>query len=198
MQGKFFTDAAAGAGYDDDIVESFTAKIETALGQKLNWDDDDIVLQNIQARSRSPIIWMLANKKNCLLLVTSNRSEGDVGYATMDGDTSGSIAPIAGIDKHFNRQWIKWAEVNLQIPGLEKTNKLIPTAELRPTSDQQTDEDDLMPYSILVEIEQKAIRDHLSPAQVFDSLTVKKLCNKKKLSHTLKIVLLVQFGSATG
>ena len=166
----------------DDIVESFSAKIETALGQKLNWDDDDIVLQNIQARSRSPIIWMLANKKNCLLLVTSNRSEGDVGYATMDGDTSGSIAPLAGIDKHFIRQWLKWAEVNLQIPGLEKTNKLIPTAELRPTSNQQTDEDDLMPYSILVAIEQKAIRDHLSPAQVFDLLTVRKLCSNKKLA----------------
>ena len=45
------------------------------------------------------MIWMLANMYNSLLLSTSNRSESAVGYATMDGDTSGSIAPIAGINK---------------------------------------------------------------------------------------------------
>src|SRR5690606_15767735 len=85
----------------DDEVNSYTSKIETALGRKLTWEKDDISLQNIQARTRSPIIWMLANVKGAILLTTSNRSEADVGYATMDGDTSGSLAPIAGITKVF-------------------------------------------------------------------------------------------------
>ncbi|MDZ7646344.1 MAG: NAD(+) synthase [Cytophagales bacterium] len=85
----------------DDEVTSYESKIETALGRKLSWETDDIAKQNIQARSRSPIIWMLANIKQAVLLTTSNRSEGDVGYATMDGDTSGSLAPIAGVDKPF-------------------------------------------------------------------------------------------------
>ena len=44
---------------------------------------------------------MLANLNNALLLSTSNRSEAAVGYATMDGDTSGGLSPIAGIDKAF-------------------------------------------------------------------------------------------------
>jgi NAD+ synthase (glutamine-hydrolysing) len=150
-----------------DEVKSYTEKIENALGRRMTWKEDDIALQNIQARARSPIIWMLANVKNALLLSTSNRSEGDVGYTTMDGDTSGSISPVAAVDKHFLLQWLAWAEKNLNYPGLQKVNSLQPTAELRPAENQQTDESDLMPYSIIVEIERLAIRDRRSPLDVF-------------------------------
>lgn len=151
----------------DEEVDSYTKKIETAIGRKLTWEQDDITLQNIQARTRSPIIWMLANLNNALLLSTSNRSEGDVGYTTMDGDTSGSIAPIAGVDKHFIRQWLIWAESTLDRPGLATVNSLSPSAELRPLERTQTDEKDLMPYSVIVEIERLAIRDRRSPVDVF-------------------------------
>lgn len=150
-----------------DEVKSYTEKIEKALGRKLTWKEDDLALQNIQARARSPIIWMLANIKNALLLSTSNRSEGDVGYTTMDGDTSGSISPIAAVDKYFIINWLKWAEKELHYPGLQKVNSLQPTAELRPLENQQTDETDLMPYSLIVEIERLAIRDRRSPLDVF-------------------------------
>ncbi|GAA0881197.1 NAD(+) synthase [Algoriphagus jejuensis] len=151
----------------DEEVNSYTQKIEAAIGRKLTWEQDDITLQNIQARSRSPIIWMLANLGNALLLSTSNRSEGDVGYATMDGDTSGSISPIAAVDKHFLLHWLHWAEKNLNRPGLSFVNSLTPTAELRPLERTQTDEKDLMPYAIIVEIERLAIRDRRSPMDVF-------------------------------
>jgi len=151
----------------DSEVNSYTEKIETAIGRKLTWEQDDITLQNIQARSRSPIIWMLANINNALLLSTSNRSEGDVGYTTMDGDTSGSISPIAAVDKHFILQWLKWAQKNLDRPGLSYVNSLTPTAELRPLERTQTDEKDLMPYAVLVEIERLAIRDKRSPMDIF-------------------------------
>jgi NAD+ synthase (glutamine-hydrolysing) len=150
-----------------DEVKSYTEKIEKALGRKLSWKEDDLALQNIQARARSPIIWMLANVKNALLLSTSNRSEGDVGYATMDGDTSGSISPIAAVDKHFIIQWLRWAEKELNYTGLQKVNSLQPTAELRPAENHQTDEADLMPYALIVEIERLAIRDRRSPLDVF-------------------------------
>ena len=154
----------------DKEVNEYRAEIEKVLGRQLLWETDDIALQNIQARARSPIIWMLANIKNALLITTSNRSEGDVGYATMDGDTSGSIAPIAGVDKYFIQQWLKWAEINLDQPGLKHVNSLVPTAELRPVANNQTDETDLMPYKIIVEIERLAIKDHLSPLEVYTSL----------------------------
>ena len=48
--------------------------------------------------------------RGALLLTTSNRSEAAVGYATMDGDTCGGLAPIAGIDKAFLLDWLKWME----------------------------------------------------------------------------------------
>ena len=46
-------------------------------------------------------------------------------------------------------------------------NSLTPTAELRPIERTQTDEMDLMPYSVIVEIERLAIRDRRSPLDVF-------------------------------
>ena len=154
----------------DEEVAGYTSKIETAIGRKLTWDTDDVTLQNIQARSRSPIIWMLANIKQSVLLTTSNRSEGDLGYATMDGDTSGSFAPIAGLSKPFIIQWLRWAEKALDHAGLSLVNNLQPTAELRPLENEQTDEKDLMPYSILVEIERHAIYYRKSPVEVYNSM----------------------------
>lgn len=154
----------------DEEVHSYTQKVEDALQRKLTWEADDIALQNIQARARSPIIWMVANIERSLLITTSNRSEGDVGYATMDGDTSGSIAPIAGIDKHFIRQWLKWAEASLGYKGLQAVNALAPSAELRPSEKEQTDEKDLMPYPVIVEIERLAIRERMSPLAVYKAL----------------------------
>ena len=31
------------------------------IGRKLDWKTDDLALQNIQARSRAPMVWLLAN-----------------------------------------------------------------------------------------------------------------------------------------
>jgi NAD+ synthase (glutamine-hydrolysing) len=156
----------------DDEVNSYSRKIENAIGRKLTWEQDDVTLQNIQARSRSPIIWMLANVKRAVLLTTSNRSEGDVGYATMDGDTSGSLSPIAGLSKVFILQWLRWAEKNLNQTGLNLVNNLQPTAELRPLERNQTDEDDLMPYAVLAEIEKWAILMRRSPLQVYEVMKI--------------------------
>lgn len=157
--------------YDIDInglVETYKGLIQGAIERELSWETDDIALQNIQARVRSPSAWLLANINNALLLSTSNRSEASVGYATMDGDTSGSISPIAGIDKHWLRHWLRWLENvglggELKLAGLNAMNNLQPTAELRPLEAKQIDEEDLMPYDLLNAIETVAIRDKKSP-----------------------------------
>jgi len=88
----------------------------------------------------------------------------------MDGDTSGSISPIAAVDKNFILSWLVYAEKELGYTGLHKVNTLSPTAELRPQDRHQTDEDDLMPYAVLVDIEEKAIRDRKSPLEVYARL----------------------------
>ncbi|MCG8339915.1 MAG: NAD(+) synthase [Cytophagales bacterium] len=154
----------------DDVIKSYTKKMQTTLQQHLSWEADDGALQNIQARARVPGIWMLANLKHALLLTTSNRSEGDVGYATMDGDMAGSLAPLAGVDKFFLLHWLKWAEKALGYQGLHLVNQLQPSAELRPPTQQQTDEGDVMPYSVLLKIERLAIKEGASPKKVFESL----------------------------
>ena len=124
---------------------------------------------------------MLANIKNALLLTTSNRSEGDVGYATMDGDTSGSIAPIAAVDKQFVLQWLRWAERELDYVGLGPVNRINPTAELRPLQQEQSDEADLMPYDLMVVIERLAIRDRKPPREVFRLLEEQQLVDRDTL-----------------
>ena len=159
----------------DEPIDAYRSKIETALGRTLTWEQDDIALQNIQARGRAPIIWMLTNISGGLLLTTSNRSEGDVGYATMDGDTSGSLAPIAGVDKHYVLKWLLWAQQVLGYAGLQYVNSLQPSAELRPQERVQRDEDDLMPYSIIAAIEGEAVRHRKSPLQVYHSLAPQEL-----------------------
>lgn len=152
------------------LFDNYTTMVEASIGRQLDWSTDDIALQNIQARLRSPGIWMIANLNKALLLTTSNRSEAAVGYATMDGDTSGGLAPLGGIDKAFLLQWLRWAETTLGLTGLSYVNQLQPTAELRPLSSTQTDESDLMPYAILDKIEKAAIRDYKSPLEVFKTL----------------------------
>jgi len=161
----------------DQLVEGYVETVSTAIGRSLNWGNDDLALQNIQARVRAPGVWLLANLRQALLLATSNRSEAAVGYTTMDGDTCGGISPIAGIDKAFLRDWLRWMETAgaagcEPIPELASVNVQQPTAELRPPGEGQTDESDLMPYSVLDAIERLAIRDKLSPLEVFQQLQV--------------------------
>lgn len=162
---KVLADGIGSTHYEleiDDLVSDYRHVIEKAIGRSLTWEQDDITLQNVQARVRSPSAWMLANINQALLLATSNRSEASVGYATMDGDTSGSISPIAGIDKRFLRTWLIWAET--KIPALHQVNSLEPSAELRPLASKQVDEEDLMPYPILNALERWAFFERKSPA----------------------------------
>jgi NAD+ synthase (glutamine-hydrolysing) len=159
----------------DALVASYEALAEKALGRKLNWEEDDLALQNVQARVRAPSVWLLANVKGALLLSTSNRSEAAVGYATMDGDTAGGLSPIAGIDKAFLRRWLEWLETSgpggkHALPALHAVTVQAPTAELRPPKASQTDEADLMPYDVLDAIERAAIRDKRSPVEAYQLL----------------------------
>ncbi len=159
----------------DKLVDEYQKLVSGALGRKLSWEQDDLALQNIQARARAPAVWFLANLKRALLLSTSNRSEAAVGYATMDGDTCGGLSPIAGIDKAYLREWLVWMEKtgpfsSHSLPILKLVNQQQPTAELRPSASKQTDEDDLMPYIVLDYIEKLAIRDKKVPLEVFLSL----------------------------
>ncbi len=142
----------------DESVSVAVHLIERTLQKKLSWKTDDLALQNIQARIRSPLIWLLANLNGHLLISTGNRSEASVGYTTMDGDSSGSLCPISGVSKEFILNWLDDIQAgnNAYISPKESLRLLRetkPTAELRPLSEKQEDEKDLMPYPLLQKIE---------------------------------------------
>lgn len=157
------------------MIHDYSKKMESILERKLSWEKDDLALQNIQARARAPMAWYIANTFQQLLITTSNRSEAAVGYCTMDGDTSGGIAPVAGVSKDFILQYLNFMENTGTVPGgpmpeLSAITQQSPTAELRPLSSTQTDETDLMPYPILDRIEKMAVRDRKSPLEVYYAL----------------------------
>jgi NAD+ synthase (glutamine-hydrolysing) len=178
------TEVAEAIGAEFHIIDvdaqykAYIATLEAAIGRKLSWATDDVTLQNIQARVRAPSIWMLANLRGAVLLTTSNRSEAAVGYATMDGDTAGGLAPLGGIDKTYLRVWLQWMETQgplglAPVPALRLINAQQPTAELRPpdhAGGRQTDEADLMPYELLEAVEDSAIRDKHTPVEVLQEL----------------------------
>lgn len=162
----------------DGIFKEYCGIGSYIKNSDLQYTSDPITLQNIQARVRSPSIWIIANLQNKLLLTTSNMSEAALGYATMDGDTSGCIAPIAGLPKVYIREYLLWAQ-NVGPCGIEKCNslKLVnnqqPTAELMPESYNQTDENDLMPYWLLHEIEVMVVNNRYVPMEIYQYLKCK-------------------------
>ena len=167
----------------NEEVDSVIKKISSSTKKKYSWDNNNIALQNIQARVRSPFIWFIANTNNLLLLSTSNRSESSVGYSTMDGDSSGSISPIAGIDKIFIKKLLNYLIKKYNYYPLKNVLNLKPSAELKPLHENQIDENDLMPYEILNQIEKLAIKERISPAEIFLYLQ-KEMKIEKKLSKT--------------
>ncbi len=145
-------------GEIDPLVSGYENLFKKLTGTSLTWEKHDLAKQNLQARVRGPLAWILANLRSAILITTSNRSEAAVGYATMDGDMSGGLAPLGGISKSFIKHFLCYhadrCELALgKIAALEHVISLAPSAELRPKELRQEDEKDLMPYDVLNFIE---------------------------------------------
>jgi NAD+ synthase (glutamine-hydrolysing) len=168
--------ADVGAAYlEGEIQEALDAcegTVERLTGSELSWQDPklDITLQNIQARLRGTLIWTVANMHNALLLVTSNKSEAAVGYTTMDGDSSGGLAPIADVPKSLVKLYLAWAARFHDLPGFAKVDAMDATAELRPPDRAQTDEADLMPFPILDQLMYAFVQLGLEPLAILKRL----------------------------
>lgn len=148
------------------------AVYEQMSGVRLSWDDPahDIPLQNVQARLRGGLIWMVANVRRFLLLSTSNKSESAVGYTTMDGDTSGGLSPISDVPKSLVTLWLRWAQRFHGIAALDHVLGTPATAELRPPEEEQTDEGDLMPFFILDQLMYHFVQLGQEPVGMFRTL----------------------------
>lgn len=106
---------------------------------------EDITEENLQARIRGTLLMAIANKKNHLVLTTSNKSESAVGYTTLYGDMAGGFAVIKDVPKTLVYQLCDYRnQVELVIPSV--IIHRAPTAELAPN---QKDSDSLPAYDIL-------------------------------------------------
>ncbi|RMH70026.1 MAG: NAD(+) synthase [Gemmatimonadetes bacterium] len=106
----------------------------------------DLSRQNTQARIRGSWMWNYSNSTGAMILITSNMSEGAVGYTTLGGDEEGCFAPLLNVPKTMIIKLLDYAAETYHLPALRSVNELPPSAEL---AADQTDEVDLMPYDIL-------------------------------------------------
>jgi NAD+ synthase (glutamine-hydrolysing) len=137
------TDArAVASNLGIELVEIPANRVHEALRAALPFDASGIVDENLQARARA-VLWMaLANERNALVLAAGNKSEAAVGYATLYGDTTGALAPIADL---YKEDVYRVAETFAdRIPRTVFAKA--PSAELRP---DHRDDDDLPPYPLL-------------------------------------------------
>ena len=161
--------------FDGDIQPALDTHLQVAramTGVDLSWKNPghDVPLQNIQARLRGGLIWLVANLQGFLLIATSNKSEAAVGYTTMDGDTSGGIAPLADVPKSLIIVWLDWARRFHGYESLTDVLAMPATAELRPADRKQTDEDDLMPFPILDQLMYLFVQRGQDPLEMFRTL----------------------------
>jgi NAD+ synthetase len=104
-----------------------------------------VTQENIQARIRGVYLMAFSNNDNYLVLTTGNKSELAVGYCTLYGDMSGSLAVIADVYKSDLYKIANFINSDKEIIPQKIISKP-PSAELSPN---QKDQDDLPPYELL-------------------------------------------------
>jgi len=124
-------------------------KIAAAKHTELMGGEENVshlALQNLQARIRGAIMLNWSNSAKGLVLVTSNLSEAAVGYTTTGGDNQGGYSPIANVPKTLVTTLLDYISKRDGVTSLQKVLAQPPSAEL---DENQTDEEDLMPYAVL-------------------------------------------------
>ncbi|KAK1382348.1 Glutamine-dependent NAD(+) synthetase [Heracleum sosnowskyi] len=130
----------------DGLVSALLTLFQTLTGKRPRFkidggsDIENLGLQNIQARIRMVLAFMLASLMPWvhskpgfhLVLSTSNVDEGLRGHLTKYDCSSADINPIGSINKQDLRTFMRWAAVNLGYSSLADVEAAPPTAELEP------------------------------------------------------------------
>lgn len=143
----------------DGVVSALLSLFEKLTGKRPRYKIDggssaeNLGLQNIQARIRMVLAFMLAsllpwvhNKSGFyLVLGSSNVDEGLRGYLTKYDCSSADINPIGSISKQDLRSFLRWAANHLGFSSLAEVEAAPPTAELEPirSNYSQLDEVDM-------------------------------------------------------
>lgn len=121
---------------------------------------EDAALQNVQARSRMVMSYLLAQLGPAhrgrhgplLVLGTSNVDETLRGYVTKYDTSSADLNPIGGMSKADLRRFLEWARQHMRLESLDPILEAPPSAELTPEDVEgpQQDERDMgMTYAEL-------------------------------------------------
>ena len=110
-----------------------------------------LAAENTQARCRMAVLMALANAHGWMMVNTGNKSEAQMGYSTLYGDTAGAYAPIGGLYKTDVFAMSAWVNDQAKLAGEvspipEHVLTKPPSAELAPN---QRDEDTLGSYAWL-------------------------------------------------
>ena len=161
-----------------DEVLHFEPKFENEGGGR----EQDLALQNIQARVRMILSYALAQlfrpsrgeKGFLLVLGSANVDEANRGYFTKYDCSSADINPIGGIGKTDLRSFCRYAAKEFGYDALLDILAGPPMAELRPMQDgvqTQTDESDMgMTYDELRVFATLRKVERLGPVSMFEKL----------------------------
>ncbi|KAF5843733.1 glutamine-dependent NAD(+) synthetase [Dunaliella salina] len=130
----------------DTVVEALVSLFATIMGKRPAFrahggsNAENLALQNIQARLRMVIAFLLAqlvpwvrDRKGFLLVLGSaNVDECLRGYLTKYDCSSADVNPIGGISKQDLRRFLRWGASALGYPALQSVVEAVPTAELEP------------------------------------------------------------------
>ena len=135
------------------------------LSDAFHGTDPGIAEENVQARLRGNLLMALSNKFGWLVLITGNKSEMAMGYATLYGDMAGGFAVLKDVPKTMVYELCRWRNENgspLNVIPKEIIEKP-PSAELRP---DQKDEDSLPPYDVLDGVLQAYVEEDKSYSEI--------------------------------
>ena len=114
---------------------------------------EDLALQNIQARTRMCISYLIASLANWsrdrkgffLVLSSANLDEGIMGYLTKYDCSSADLNPIGSLSKNRVKSFLRFCSKEKGIKTVDDVLNLIPSAELTPqeTGKMQSDEIDM-------------------------------------------------------
>uniref|UniRef100_A0A1D1Z5U3 Glutamine-dependent NAD(+) synthetase n=1 Tax=Anthurium amnicola TaxID=1678845 RepID=A0A1D1Z5U3_9ARAE len=143
----------------DSVISALLSLFQTLTGKRPRYkvdggsDTENLGLQNIQARVRMVLAFMLAslapwvqNKSGFFLVLgSSNVDEALRGYLTKYDCSSADINPIGSVSKQDLRAFLRWAAAHLGYFSLEEIEAAPPTAELEPirSNYNQLDEVDM-------------------------------------------------------
>lgn len=162
------------------ITESFGAGIQQIRASvEAQWGTTDPrsnAMDNVQAISRATILRQLGNEFRALPVATSDKSEFYLGYATVNGDMSGALAPIGDLPKTKVRALARWLNAN-RPESVKTPHNVLPDSVITKPSgadlkkDPQTGklitaEEDLMPYEFADEIIWRIEARHQSHADM--------------------------------